>query len=280
MFFFPCYRYFTLVQYRSNLFFFFTFGCHTLPLTQPWNTIPLCHLYKLVKSFLWVSVTCSRKCCCCFRYVQYVIRHTGFHTPNGDCEQSVSHRNPCGKLFTQGMNFEDLASYSAFLLYVFCVGKWLCSEKLLPSSAFFFKSLRWHSWTLTFRFSTLRSCKVTLCWRKSSANFEVFKSELFVCLFTHGHNFPCFFSPPKNQKQNTKTSFFCGLVVAIRVSSWSPFGLWWPLCACWCLYPFPLLLSPEGQMFTFNTADKELPIFTVSASRERPEQRDDYHLAF
>lgn len=136
--FFPCYRYFTLVQYRSNLFFFFTFGCHTLPLTQPWNTIPLCHLYKLVKSFLWVSVTCSRKCCCCFRYVQYVIRHTGFHTPNGDCEQSVSHRNPCGKLFTQGMNFEDLASYSAFLLYVFCVGKWLCSEKLLPSSAFFF----------------------------------------------------------------------------------------------------------------------------------------------
>lgn len=142
------------------------------------------------------------------------------------------------------------------------------------------KSLRWHSWTLTFRFSTLRSCKVTLCWRKSSANFEVFKSELFVCLFTHGHNFPCFFPPPKNQKQNTKTSFFCGLVVAIRVSSWSPFGLWWPLCACWCLYPFPLLLSPEGQMFTFNTADKELPIFTVSASRERPEQRDDYHLAF
>lgn len=55
------------------------------------------------------------------------------------------------------------------------------------------KSLRWHSWTLTFHFSTLRSCKVTLCWRKSSANFEVFKNELFVCLFTHGHYFPCFF---------------------------------------------------------------------------------------
>lgn len=50
--FFPCYMYFTLVQYRSNLFFFFTFGCHTLPLTQPWNTIPLCHLYKLVVLFM------------------------------------------------------------------------------------------------------------------------------------------------------------------------------------------------------------------------------------
>lgn len=56
------------------------------------------------------------------------------------------------------------------------------------------KSLRWHSWTLTFDFNTLRSCKVTLCWRKSSANFEVFKNELFFFLFvffTHGHNFPC-----------------------------------------------------------------------------------------
>ena len=41
----------------------FSFGCHTLPLTQPWNTIPLCHLHKLVKPFfsLQVSVTLPGK---------------------------------------------------------------------------------------------------------------------------------------------------------------------------------------------------------------------------
>lgn len=38
------------------IFFFFS-GYHTLPPTQPWNNIPCCHLHKLVKSFLQVSVT-------------------------------------------------------------------------------------------------------------------------------------------------------------------------------------------------------------------------------
>lgn len=33
--------------------FSFSFGCHSLFLTQPWNTIPLCHLHKLVKSFFF-----------------------------------------------------------------------------------------------------------------------------------------------------------------------------------------------------------------------------------
>lgn len=41
--------------------FSFAFACHTLSFTQAWNLIPLCHLHKLVKSFLQVSVTCSRK---------------------------------------------------------------------------------------------------------------------------------------------------------------------------------------------------------------------------
>lgn len=59
-------------HYMTCFFFLFSFGCHTLPLTQPWNTIPLCHLHKLVKPFLfffffyrWVSPFLGK--CCCFR---------------------------------------------------------------------------------------------------------------------------------------------------------------------------------------------------------------------
>lgn len=106
--------FFSLYFWLPHLASYSTLKLHpSLSLVQTCKVLFMdeCHLFQEVLLLLQVLSV---------RYKAH-----SFHTPvaNGDCEQSVSHRNPCGKLFTQRMNFEDLASYSAFLLYVFCVGK-------------------------------------------------------------------------------------------------------------------------------------------------------------
>lgn len=120
--------------------FFFLFDCHTLPPTQSWHTIPLCHLHKLVKSFSQVSVTCSGKCCCCFRHSlgahelsspltwKVTVSHLRvtnaqwYHLFEWVCFFSLT--QIFEPLFTLRITLENLSSYSVFLFMLWLLSVW------------------------------------------------------------------------------------------------------------------------------------------------------------
>lgn len=105
---------------------FFLFTRHALLPTQPWNTIPLCHLHKLVRSFLQVSVTYSRKCCG-FRYHWgHARRGTEPHEASSLllCKITVTHlqvnnsdwTHPCDKVFPDSVKMNLNFKWTLVLL--------------------------------------------------------------------------------------------------------------------------------------------------------------------